>query len=703
MAEHDTYWLRLAHKYAREHPAVRAVGSLVVDATGGGSFDAVFIVSLPGCFHAKGRTDRGVRRLEPVCFSFQPSFPFSQPLVSLRPDFDRSFPHINPNEKQVLPCIYEGQLGDLIQQPKWFDHILDQTADWLCKAAADDLMNLAQGWEPMRLSRSDGCFWYSAEDIRGLLERQDAFVLSSLSLWRNGMAFAGALGAPEKCATEEHRTLVFCHGTPRGSKGVRYVSSSVATFSDLHAFATRCGMAGMKRAIDKEIGNLAKNGRRQFWVLLGVQRPARIVGGQSDIELLTFVVQTAVNRKNGKVLMTTPVKQIAQANICTPTLLATCSGVTPREARAVMQIGCGSLGSKVAMHVARTGMARFALVDPAIFMPHNHARHAMTDDHAALFPHKVDLMAKSLRAMNVDAEAIATSIMDVPSLENRGGLLIDATASTAVRNYLARVRLKGRLATACLYGEGRMGVLAIEGENRHPRVDDVFCALYSEALSDPRVHAQIYTDRHESVPLGQGCDSITVKCPDSRISLTAAGMASELQKVLAGPYPKDGALFIGHVGQDEMSLSWRKVVVGAPTVVAAASEDDWEVRILPDVVDQMSHSAHESAPNETGGVLIGHVSVTLRCLSITGLLPPPEDSRRDRGYFELGIKGLCEKVRVITEHTNGALTYLGTWHSHPQGGGASEIDADTKARLLVLRDYEPTVCLIWQKGGIIRV
>ena len=49
------------------------------------------------------------------------------------------------------------------------------------------------------------------------------------------------------------------------------------------------------------------------------------------------------------------------------------------------------------------------------------------------------------------------------------------------------------------------------------------------------------------------------------------------------------------------------------------------------------------------------------------------------------------------------VTYLGTWHSHPRGGTASGTDKDTAVRLLFVRHYEPTVCLIWTPNGLIQV
>jgi hypothetical protein len=697
----NIYWLRKAYQYAREHPSVWQVGPIELNKDGWAAIEVHFAVSLPGRFNKAGVTDRGVRRIEPVRFVFPPSFPFGRPFIELRDDFDRTFPHINPNAKKVLPCVYAGSLADLLQQPKWFDHILDQTADWLNKAASDDLMNLSQGWEPTRLDRVDGCVWYSDESIKALIKKEDV-TASAFAMWRNDCVLAGAL-APTAKWKETDRTLVFGFA-PRGDGNVVHeMPSAVETFSDLHDFALKCGITAMKPVIDESIGDLAANRKPGFLVLLALRRPAHLIGSTSDIEILNYIVKTAPNNKNGKISMKAPVKQIAHANVCTPELLAKCSGVKLGGALSIVQIGCGSLGSKIALHIARTGMARFTLVDPGSFLPHNNARHALTNDHGVLSGPKAELLARSMLAMGIPATPVSGNILAEPGLLASGRLVIDATASVAVRNFLAITPFSGRLANASLYGEGRTGVLAIEGDARMPRIDDLICSMFSTALRDDRLRDRLCTEQNQSVQLGQGCDSITVQCPDSRISIVAAGMASCLESMFSSRLPQKGSLRVGHVGADGMSINWTCITEGTPTILPAQSDTEWEVRILHSVVSEMEKRAVSASPVETGGALIGHISTTLKCLTITDILPPPPDSIMTETLFVLGVKGLRATVRAIQARTNSELTYIGTWHSHPHGGAASGTDSKTKVRLLVLRDYEPTVCLIWTPNGIVRV
>jgi hypothetical protein len=100
------------------------------------------------------------------------------------------------------------------------------------------------------------------------------------------------------------------------------------------------------------------------------------------------------------------------------------------------------------------------------------------------------------------------------------------------------------------------------------------------------------------------------------------------------------------------------------------------------------------SPNETGGVLMGTVFQYPKRIVISKLVKAPEDSKEQENLFVLGTQNLCKNIHNIENKTNGKVTYLGTWHSHPRGGGASFIDKITFEKLLNVRNYEPTVCLI---------
>lgn len=111
-------------------------------------------------------------------------------------------------------------------------------------------------------------------------------------------------------------------------------------------------------------------------------------------------------------------------------------------------VGLGSLGSKIAISLGRSGVRRFLLIDDDIFMPGNVCRHELSWESVGV--HKVQAISEALTliapSMDVDvrvhriagqesAMAAATALKDLASCD----LLIDATANPQVFLRLAAI------------------------------------------------------------------------------------------------------------------------------------------------------------------------------------------------------------------------------------------------------------------------
>jgi len=171
----DRFWLEKAHKFITEHNAFDDVSEIEIDGSDSiASITAKVTVNLPSRFIKAGITEIGVKEKEYVMFLFDSSFPLKAPTIQLRDDFPRCFPHMNPSEKRVLPCIYEGNLSELLQQAGWMNEILNQLVDWLEKAASNDLLNYEQGWEPMRNDRIEGFIRYDIDEVNSAFKKENA-------------------------------------------------------------------------------------------------------------------------------------------------------------------------------------------------------------------------------------------------------------------------------------------------------------------------------------------------------------------------------------------------------------------------------------------------------------------------------------------------------------------------------------------------
>jgi molybdopterin/thiamine biosynthesis adenylyltransferase len=139
--------------------------------------------------------------------------------------------------------------------------------------------------------------------------------------------------------------------------------------------------------------------------------------------------------------------------------------------RKVAVIGCGSLGSKIAVMLARAGVGKFFLVDDDLLLPDNFVRHDL--DWRDVGTHKADSVASRIQLVNPAAECkvrkhrlggqeSSGSIESLIESLADCDLLIDATAEPAVFNYLSAAVAVGKkpLLWAEVFGGGFGGLIA---------------------------------------------------------------------------------------------------------------------------------------------------------------------------------------------------------------------------------------------------
>ena len=100
-----------------EHPSVEAVGVPRIDEERGVvTVDVTFSVNLPSEWRRRGESPSGVRLREEVRLEFPGKFPLTTPQPSLRANFNRNLPHVQPwlADGRPVPCIYDGYLADLL-------------------------------------------------------------------------------------------------------------------------------------------------------------------------------------------------------------------------------------------------------------------------------------------------------------------------------------------------------------------------------------------------------------------------------------------------------------------------------------------------------------------------------------------------------------------------------------------------------------
>lgn len=685
----------------------------------------------------------GVRRLETVYLVFPPNFPLKAPTPRLRTDFPSNFAHINPHQRGNLvpPCIFEGDLTELMHR-FGIEKIVDQLVDWLKKAAADQLLDLNQGWEPTRRGSPDTSIEFDADSLAQSLPQDGSVLALPSKMFQVGATRHLALGQPgggagnftlQRVQTTQAwsgTTPVFVACAPRADGQPRiygdYAADTVVDVPTLLERADTLGISAdaLRVSIESAIfrsmmvapgaGNWPWPGDFCVGVVLAAHRPVHLIASHRTVEFVPYLVRIA-RQAHRPELRDATVESAYQIHQINPRLLAATSGYADADIQQMVTIvGCGSVGSKLALHMGRAGFGAQTLVDNESVSPHNMARHALLDPTGW---NKAEQTRKALAALgHQSVRAVARDI--VPMLVAPGGeemsdvvhpgttLLVDTTASLQVAAAISRSPHLGgqiRVARAFLIGGGRVAALLLEAPQRAVRVDDLYANLYAQCRENAQLRAAIGGEGGEptEVFVGDNCRSLTLSMPDSLLSRGSAGIATQVQQWLVSDFPHQAQLLVGVGQDDDLGMEWHSYALAATQVLAATGDGGWAVRVSGTVAAAITTDSQHWTPRETGGALLGHVDVLSRTIYIADWVPAPEDSERYPEKFVLGTRGLKAALRQAHGDSVGYLHYVGTWHSHPMGGQHSQIDFDTLQRLASFAPGLPVVSLVWTPKGLL--
>lgn len=653
-------------------------------------------VHLPQSCQRDGVSPQGVKAVELVRIRFDEWYPFSAPQIILRDDFPRCFPHIYPSATAVYPCVYEGSLVELVQTVGIGGVIL-QLMEWLRKAAANDLMDLNQGWEWMRNDVCEGVLYGKFNELREKFTISNGIKLCCAHKYSppHGERFWAELALDGNHIVQEgaRKLPCFLAVAPQTHVASSYFPRRIGDLGELRAFLLDDVGESITTRLFDSLTRKVLGDEKEFIIVTFVRRPVHLINNKSNIEVIPFLVLARWKGKS-KLLNTSGVKMLGAIDRCDPLLMRRVSGHNHAFGGRIIQLGCGSVGSKISMHLVRNGQERHVFVDKGGFLAHNMARHALTFDRGS------KAMAMACVASSFGVE-VSVEVAVEKTIENssEADLIIDSTASLAVRNRLAMADVKPRVIHTSLYGrnEHQCGVCFIEGDDRNPRVDDLHFTFMRANVFDGLKAIDYTVQNLERSTYGQGCSSLTMKVDDSTISLLAAGMAHHIQKNIDDCFPGEGDCSCA-LTEDGESVAWDRVPTGKTCILPGCRNDGYSVRILAAAKEEMNRLVIGTGENETGGYLFGAITPSTRTITVVYCTPPPKDSTASPTLFVLGVEGIGAMVREIEEKSNGTLGILGTWHSHPMGGKPSRIDQATYDRLFAKRNF-PTLCLIWTPSG----
>lgn len=661
-----------------------------------------------------------IRRIEPVIILIDTrDFPFDTPDARIdRKSFPAdNVPHLNPVKPGQPPwlCLHRGSIDD------WFSEhnlreLVQRIRGWFRDAARGRLMREGDVFEPTRLDVSTRAMIFSARAIDQVVMRQWArtrgpgygFTLAHLgghglkhTGWDSAVAvnllpfllpdpdaemidIARGLNAVITDTNEVQKATFALCAWSSPTPVTTYFGRLPTTYGELAAFADQLGIP-LRVAMD----DLAAHGGQLLKgvpVVLGILRPRPLQGTGSLIEWLCFMVVSDDELADADVVLS-----LGHREPLTPEFARTLSAIknVDRLDKPVI-VGCGAIGSKVALHLAKAGFVAQRLVDYASLTPHHVVRHGLLGDY--LGKSKAEGVRDAIVRLypgqrEIGTEFVAGSFADLladPSkLEDRS-ILIDSTASSSVQHHVIQAALPAGLHVCRIEiaDQGRLGILAYEGGRRNPRLDDLQLHLLDLARTDEAISAWLRTHAKEQpmfedIGIGLGCSSMTLRLADDVVSHHAAAFSRALRK-LAG---QDRGHLVLVTERDDAS-SIRISTIAPVTVLDVDGRPEWSVRISASAITATRAHLDTRSHRESGGLLVGYVNMKRKIVYISHALEPSRDSRGTREGFVRGVEGYPDMIKDIEVRTGGILGYVGEWHTHPEGSTKpSPIDRGALAQI----------------------
>lgn len=647
----------------------------------------------------------------------------SAPLVcALRKDFPEVL-HLNATaegEPRQL-CIFSEDYAEIgpYLTPRL---LLDRIADWLARAAVEELHLTNQPLEPFLLSADQIIF--DKEIFEAEADQQPIISVIQFSehpLVYRAIRLAADFTPAKKSSAPLHLALpLSC--SPWHARLIRRVPTNlaqlVATFRaaqlDIETEARRL----LRRLYD--LGKLEEF--RKHYVLPIIRLPktrtergpvettewwACLIKAQIEELAVKFGFGSWAGEEFGihigqiqsSDLENVPVLPLQATAALSKEFAQRLSGNPPDDPK-VVAIGAGSLGSQVILNLARQGWGNWSIIDDDPLLPHNLSRHGLSFQYEGLNKaHSLALEIRGLMNSDAAAQAIPVNVLRkpddcLPALQS-SDLILDLSAAHAVTRFLSEHDSRSPCICAFVSHDGRFLVVLSEGQERSVCIDDLEMQMLAAVAEDENLFG-VFINLGDSIRYSGSCRDVTVQIPQDRLSIQAGVAAQVIKRTAFSVSPS-----INVWEWSDSSLSMRRHQIPICNVLLQGA-GQWQIRLSSHAANSMRYYRRRRLPNETGGVLLGKFDVDRRVLYVASVLPSPPDSVEWPSMYIRGVEGLRGSVELVNEITGGELSYVGEWHSHPDGHGSDPSDDDRTAHQMIVGEMGktglPGVVLIQGEG-----
>lgn len=344
--------------------------------------------------------------------------------------------------------------------------------------------------------------------------------------------------------------------------------------------------------------------------------------------------------------------------------------------------GVGALGGLIAQIWNRECWGDWHYVDADIIKPHNIVRHIAT--HQCVGHPKarvVSALLNDLHPSPVDAQgrAIVGTIESddgkTQALVGSSSLIVDVTTTIHVPRIIAQNDSFPRTVSVFLSPSGVSAVMLMEDANRKIRCNSLE-AQYYRAILDSEWGKHHLVGHLGKFSVGGGCREITLALSNEMLHIHAGNLARQLRKGVA----QVNAKICVWVYQDETgSVQVHDVETFRSSTLQIG---EWRIVLDEGLLNEARQLRAGVLPSETGGILLGIVDQKDQTITLVKACNAPESSAQKEESFTRAGYG-SQFITECMQQTADIVTYVGEWHSHPEGFAPLPSSLDVKQHFFV--------------------
>jgi integrative and conjugative element protein (TIGR02256 family) len=375
----------------------------------------------------------------------------------------------------------------------------------------------------------------------------------------------------------------------------------------------------------------------------------------------------------------------------------------------VLVLGAGALGAPIAQACIRGGAGRVVVADRGVVHPGVLVRQPYDD--ADIGQAKAVVLAERLGRIRPGADVepwvgdVVTTMFDDGAAAPAFDLVIDATANRTVRAVLERRRAAQRdawpaVATVLIGHQATRGIATVAQPGASGAGADILRRLSLAARADATglmddVVEDFFPDppRHALFQPEPGCSDVTFVGSAGDVTGLAGQLLTGVLQALRAP--SDDAAMAALVVRMPTDPSAHAVNAAATwfrwpnDLIISSADGRHEVRLATSAVAEMRSEARRGArvrtPRvETGGSLLGGFDPAAGVVWVDEATGPPADSLLSEVHFQHGTTGVEEQIAARRTVTARVTTFVGMWHTHPDGPASPSPTDEAGVRELVL-------------------